>query len=123
MKKFNLEEAKAGKPIQSRDGCRVTMLATDIKNKYPLATVKHTSEMDVLQTQCEDGYFYKDKSESMHDLFMAPVKKEGWVNIYRDTCGAKVTGRSIHESEECAKEVNGVSLSNYVTTAKVEWEE
>ena len=57
----------------------------------------------------------------MNDLFFAPEKHEGWVNVhkventpYLDTC--------IWPTEEYAKK-GAKYTDNYVATVKIEWEE
>ena len=57
--------------------------------------------------------------QSKGDLFFAPEKKTGWVNIYNRaarSCGL------IHESEEKAKQ-NADKNKPYIATTKIEWEE
>lgn len=39
MKPFNLEEAKAGKPVCTRDGRKVNILRFDLNNPYPIIAV------------------------------------------------------------------------------------
>lgn len=66
----------------------------------------------------ENGIFLHGSKES-EDLFFAPEKKTGWVNIYnRATRGCGL----IYESEEKAKQ-NADKDKTYVATVKIEWEE
>ena len=72
-----------------------------------------------LLTYRNDGSFYNEATIDGRDLFFAPEKHEGWVNVYKegntphsDTC--------IWTTEEEAKKwVN----DDYVATVKIEWEE
>ena len=80
----------------------------------------------------EEGiyFYYKDgrcfiHNESMLDLFFAPVKIEGYVNIYRNiyyegSDKYRNSGKNIYSSEEEAKEHKDLG---YITTIKIEWEE
>ena len=76
---------------------------------------------------CKDGRFIIGE-ESNRDLFLAPEKHEGWVNIYKagvqkETLGCLVTryvGSSIWPTEEAAKTA---ADANDIVTIKIEWEE
>lgn len=56
------------------------------------------------------------------DLFFAPEKKEGWLNLYKDEYGRVVIGTVYPiESEKNAKMAS--EDKDYVATCKIEWEE
>jgi hypothetical protein len=80
MKKFNIEEALAGKPVVTRDGRKVGQLAhfKGTSTDYPVYAVLD-SELEVFT---EDGRWTTQDPASRHDLFMESAKREGWVNIY-----------------------------------------
>ena len=108
MKKFYLKEALAGKPVVSRDGRDVTQL------------VKFKTNDGCTLVGLLDGYIYSwttigecvNGLKTDADLFMKPIKKEGYVNIYK--------GALIHSSEDEARMNSG---DNLLITVKVEWEE
>lgn len=71
MKPFNLEEAKAGKPVCTRDGRKARLICTDLKNiKYTVvaAVYEFNLRYEEVMTYTSEGKFYKE--ESGHDLFM-----------------------------------------------------
>ena len=121
MKPFNLEEAKAGKPVQTRDGRDVRILTFDKKGDYHIvALINHCRSEDVIVYR--DNGITSANFDSDYDLFMKAEKKEGLINIYR---GYNENSRSAGivfytESEALAHGKNSI---NYVTTIKVEWEE
>ena len=55
------------------------------------------------------------------DLFSSPVKKEGWMNLYKRDFGL-VQGDLVRNSEAAAKKI-AAGDEDYITTIKVEWEE
>lgn len=55
------------------------------------------------------------------DLFSSPVKKEGWMNLYKRDFGL-VQGDLVRDSEEAAKKI-AAGDEDYIATIKVEWEE
>lgn len=115
MKPFNLEAAKAGKPVCTRDGRKARIICFDRKDVRPIIALIKSDNYD------DEGvyYYYADglnlnSYPSAFDLMMLPEKKEGWVNIYDDMI--------IYESEEEAK-IGIATARNYIATTKVEWEE
>lgn len=86
MKPFNLEEAKVGKPVCTRDGRRVEILSFDNPNNgYPiLARVfsDNTDYNDFMFTQ--EGYFFNDNREFGADLMM--VENETIPSLWTQSC-------------------------------------
>lgn len=122
MKKFSLDEylKNPTRPIVTRDGRSVRIICTDAKKDFPLIALieKDDSELPVSYTPRGTVYEWR---ESDCDLFFAPEKKEGWINLYKvdnKTCIANVYPL---ESEELAKEA--MSDKDYIATCKIEWEE
>ena len=114
MKPFNLEEAKAGKPVCTRDGKDVRIICWDWKNPSSIsiiALVKEEKDGESIQKYTKDGRYYADGSECDADLFMKPQKHEGWgwASPYSKIYATK--------EEALAHKHKGAFL------AKVEWEE
>ena len=87
MKKFNLEEALAGKPVLCRNGELVTQLV-EFKNTSAIHSLAGLCD-NMIKTWTIDGnYFSKGNSyPSYWDLFMAPEIKSCWVNVYENSHG------------------------------------
>lgn len=71
------------------------------------------------------GEYYPNAS-SPHDLFFVPVKKEGWVNVYKYRSRCTHLSGIIYSSKEEAEsdaEVHESGINTYITTIKIEWEE
>jgi len=113
MKPFNLEEAKAGKPVVTRDGRPVRILAFDRKGDYCIVAIVSCWGSDEVIGYRESGKSATINSE--YDLFMKLEKKEGWVNVYRGGS----TG-DLYSTEDAAKRS---TLPSRIATVKVEWEE
>lgn len=116
LKPFDIQKARAGKPVCTRDGRKARVLCYDFKQneEYPiLVAVENKDGKECALLYSNDGISEMYKS-SNNELVMLPEKKEGWVNIYDDM--------KMYTSEERAK--IGISTErNYITTTKVEWEE
>ena len=126
MKPFNLEQAKAGAPVCTRDGRPVRIVCYDLKGykSYPiLALIENTVGAESTMSDALNGHQSLD-SETGIDLMMASVKREGWVNLYTYPGGVTATDQcTLYPSETEARSQilndNGV----YVATVKIEWED
>lgn len=126
MREFNLELAKQGHPVCTRDGKKVRILAFDVKCREPLvvAIQENDGDREEVYTYALDGIFLGNNKLSEDDLMMASVKHEGWVNVYRNISGKIYTGEVVHESKERANLIRTKPLNgDYITTVKIEWEE
>ena len=81
MKKpFNLEAAKAGAPLVTRDGQPAKFIA-HVEEAHPSRRLLVLIGEYVYGT-FEDGRRRVSGAESKFDLFMAPSKRTVWVNLY-----------------------------------------
>ena len=124
MKQFNLEEylANPSKKVVTRRGLNARIICTDRKDLiYPIvALIETKSGGESIQFYTKDGKYYIDALYE-DDLFFAPEKHEGWVNIYNEI-GHSYLRHRIWLTKEDA-EMEGKKSCNYVATAKIEWEE
>ena len=122
MKQFNLDEylKNPDRHIVTRKGIDAKIICTDGSNKtYPIfALIQNGEGKDVLSFTNEgmntEGY------ESSFDLFFAPEKKEGWVNLFK--INSTITTGEVYNTKEEAKSAV-INSSIYISTVKVEWEE
>lgn len=123
MKQFNLDEylKNPSKKVITRDGRKARIICTDAKNDYPIVALIETSDgKETLPCGYKtEGTYLTDEKLSC-DLFFAPEKHEGWINIYRDTILSGAYYKYIYPSEEDAKEN---ACSGAIATVKIEWEE
>lgn len=122
MKQFNLEEylTNPNKKVITRDGNSVRILCTDAKGNFPIiALVKTYNGSETVLRLKENGRFYND-TENSSDLFFAPEKKEGWINLFK--INSTLTIGEVYNTEEEAKAAVVGSLV-YISTVKIEWEE
>lgn len=127
MKPFNLEKAKAGAKVVTRNGLEARILAFDIDDKQPLAVAIRCGCIEALSQHSPDGRCYPDGDDSPHgrDLFMAPVKVVKWTAVY-DSSESEVKSREVlcelFDTPEQVMEHNKGSV-NHLAIARVEWEE
>ena len=123
MKKFSLNEyiANPSRKVVTREGRNVRIICTDAKRDCPiLALLTAYDGSEVIYEYTKNGVI-TDDGECNLDLFFAPTKREGFVNIHnRDN--RYITGVTIHQTEEDAKRFIFPN-SGYITTIKIQWED
>lgn len=123
LKPFDLEAARSGKPVCTRDGRKVRIICFDKKDSiYPIIALVESqidNREDLLQ-YTSTGKFLEEKECDGRDLMMLPEKHEGWVNVYRDF--NVVHAKNVYETmEEALKNIDGGE--NRIATVKIEWYE
>ena len=122
MKQFNLEEylENPDRRIITRDGRNVRIVCTDRKSyTFPIVVLIEGCYQENICAYTKDG-LYSHGMECPCDLFFAPIKKEGWVNMYKTRSGATQIGQIYSSKEEAEM---GRKDADYISTAKIEWEE
>lgn len=122
MKEFNLEEylKNPSQKVVTRDGREVRIICTDRKEEQPIVALVITNTKEDVRCFYKNGR-WSNTNEWYLDLFFAPIKREGWVNVYK--LGIKIIRQcgNIFGTEKEA--LNFKSDENYITTTKIEWEE
>ena len=116
MKPFNLEEylKNPSRKVVTRSGKPVIIHCTNYESDGPIiAEVKGYNKSRSYQ---RNGRYYL-YDDSNFDLFFAPEKHEGWVNVYR--CLDDMMCGSVFATEEDAK----CNAKTAIATVKIEWEE
>lgn len=118
MKQFNLEEYLKNplRKVVTRKGIPVKIHCTNfVTNKRVIAEIDGRGYS---QSFFKDGRFVDDNYDSSEDLFFAPEKHEGWINIHRTHDNLKYV--FIYDNEEEARRNADESA---IATIKIEWEE
>ena len=125
MEKFSLDEylKNPSRKVVTRDGCPVRILCTDKKsyNEQIVGLIMGDNGMEFISTWTQQGKSFFN-SDTPNDLFFAPEKHEGWINVYRYSDSDHTYAGAVYDSKEDA-EKRKVIDENYVTTIKIEWEE
>ena len=105
MRKFNLEEAKKGKPVMTRSGDPARILCFDrISALYPIVALVTRDDEERVLTFNEEGRYNGSGSinEQEWDLMMASEEREGWIVIY-EMDGKFCVDNKIYETEAKAE--------------------
>lgn len=123
FKPFDLEAAKAGKPVCTRDGRKARIICFDAKCNKPIVALIYDCNKETVLQYLENGRFFVDQIDK-YDLMMFTRKKEGWVNVYKSDnnkysalLGSAYVYKTKGEAELNFDEDNGLA------TVKIEWEE
>ena len=127
MEQFSLEKylANPSRKVVTRKGYPVRILCTD--RNLPTEEIvglimNNDGSEEVFSWNKQGKRFSLIDESSMRDLFFAPEKHEGWINVYRYSDGGHAYAGAVYESKEDA-EKRKIIDENYVTTIKIEWEE
>ena len=121
LKSFDLEAAKVGKPVCTRDGRKARIICFDRIDKFShiVALITNLDGREIIWGYEDSGACSNDNKNN--DLMMLPEKKEGWINIYK---GGKMDADFIYPTKADAVEnMYPPMKDNYIDTIKVEWEE
>ena len=135
LKPFDLEAAKQGKPVCTRDGRKARIICFDRFCCDEISTIvacvlsKDGKDENVI-IYSSDGFMADKQHPYADDLMMLPEKKKGWINIYNaDTTFYYVDGRVFETKDEAVKEAKEEvekeqrEKNEYIDTIRVEWEE
>lgn len=123
MKPFDLEKAKAGKPVCTRDGNEARIVCFDVKsNKYPIIGLVNINGEEYPYAFTEKGFLNDETMENSNDLFMVGEKKEGWINAYHASTERCIGVIYSTKEEAMNRRINTFDI-RYIDTIKIEWEE
>ena len=122
MKPFDINLAKQGHPVCTRDGRPARVICWDCKSsigedKTPIVALIQLSDGGEYPYCYYKNGLFTDRHTDKRDLMMASVKHEGWVIVFAN---GELTGQVVYKSKEDALKVIG---DNEWCVAKIEWEE
>lgn len=127
MERFSLSKylKNPSRKVITREGRKVRIICTDVKGDFPIIALVESinGNVELPLSYSRDGlHSVGENIISNYELFFAPKKHEGWINIYRNEDEDYYKGMVIFSSKEDAIE-KGRKFSDYITTTKIEWEE
>lgn len=127
MEQFSLEKylANPSRKVVTRDGRNARIICTDRRdiNRPIVALIEEKlgeEEIETIRYYTKDGELDSTGYGSGLDLFFAPEKHEGWVNIYQGKKVGELYYRNVFRSEKEARQMRDKEA---IATAKIEWEE
>ena len=124
LKEFDLESAKSGKPVCTRDGRKARIICFDRKSETPItALVTELNGIEAVYSYPNNGIWDSTENTNGCDLMMLTERKEGWVNVYKEIEEEYYTDKIIHKTEKIALDAACSDSYNYIDTIKISWEE
>ena len=114
LKPFDIQKAREGKPVCTRDGRKARIICFDRKfyhdgYNYPIVAMVNDNDNELVHAYTQDGLLVGNMECDL-DLMMLPEKRIGWININKDA--------SLFKSKE---EAERNCTENY-TPVRVEFE-
>ena len=111
LKPFDLEAAKAGKPVRTRDGRKARIICFDRESVASIvALIMDNNGREEIHSYYEDGKSARTQ-EYRYDLMMLPEKRKGWINVHQ---------YDVYKTKEEA-EAKVSDKANYLTTIEIEY--
>ena len=97
----------------TRDGRKARIICFNAKRDAPIIALVTTNYgKEIPYDYSLDGLSANSENED-NDLMMLPEKKEGWVNVYKD---------SVYDTKDEAL-IGRSEIRDYIDTIKISWEE
>ena len=123
LKPFDIQKAREGKPVCTRDGAKARIICFDAKSDAPIIALITTDDgTEIAFDYLSDGTFFNSENPD-NDLMMLPEKKEGWINIIKTEDGVYCCKGELYSDYNDAFIENINVLDNRGITVKIEWEE
>ena len=123
LKPFNLEAAKQGKPVCTRDGKPARIICFDKIGEYPIVALVMVKGKEVVYSYTNNGYYNSSETSCGDDLMMAPIKRKGWINLLQMGNHPTFTDGNIYSTEEEAQNKDYHDNVKRIKIIEIEWEE
>ena len=112
LKPFDIQKAREGKPVCTRDGRKARIICFDRDWDMHIVALVSDPLGESVHYYLSNGKVDFDKQND-EDLMMYPEKKEGWMNVYKD---------SVYDTKDEAL-IGRSEIRDYIDTIKISWEE
>lgn len=115
LKPFDLESAKAGKPVCTRAGRKARIVCFDAEGDFPIVALVKTGDVEEACQYTNGGFYHFESNdlESDFDLMMLSEKRNGWIVVSKNA--------TIYDSLEDVEK--SFDSDNDLGICKIEWEE
>ena len=125
MEQFSLEKylENPNRKVVTREGRSARIICTNrLDENYPVIALINNGDSEKCYSYTTFGKLYINQSICCElDLFFAPVKKEGWINLYKINSIIS-PGPRAYDTKKEAESAAG-NRSDYISTIKIKWEE
>ena len=119
---FNIEAAKAGAEVFTRDGRTVKILEFNLRGDAPILGVIHGENIDIVENFTAEG---KNKFD-VYDLYLQQIKCSGWINVIFRAGEERIIDEVVYDTPEEAKESRLLKIGCYnynqlIATIPISW--
>jgi len=109
------------KPLETRDGRKVRIYASDGAGIYPIHGAIFDDDLGgwSFESWEADGKYWDSTEGELWDLVNVKKKYSGWIVIHKAVSGGYYPSSSIYETETICRKFNPTAA----TVTKIEWEE
>lgn len=118
LKPFDIQKAREGKPVCTRDGRKARIICFDRDWDMHIVALVTDPLGESVHYYLSNGKVDFDKQND-EDLMMLPEKKEGWINLCKNNHGDTLAVGVFPNREEAVSNCP----PSYLGTIKIEWEE
>ena len=123
LKPFDLEAARSGKPVCTRDGRKARIICFDRFDREEankrIVTLVQDDNRESLYCHDLDGKYLPNNNL---DLMMLPEKHEGWINVYK-SADSRYAGYASVEIYKTKEQAIQEADEDVLDTIKIEWNE
>ena len=127
LKPFDIQKAREGKPVCTRDGRKARIICFDRDWDMSIVALVSDPLGESVHYYLSNGKvnFYGQNDD---DLMMLPEKEEGWVNIYKSDNGTYYTGAIFNEKNDALVNTAEIEITtgiprDCIDTVKINWED
>lgn len=124
MEQFSLKKylENPNRKVVTRYGRSARIICTNrLDETYPVIALVNYGYTEKYYSYSKFGKVYQYSNMDCElDLFFAPVKKSGWINLYKRNNGTYRINSIVYNSKT---EANAHKGNDYIATLKIEWEE
>ena len=128
MEQFSLSKylKNPSRKVITREGRKVRIICTDAKSDFPIIALVESinGNVELPLSFSRDGlHSVGENIISNYELFFAPKKHEGWVNIYKSKYDSYDLSQVYQRKGDAESEKYINDSDVYIATVKIEWEE